>query len=661
MPSIRHLMTNRRTTLAVVLAAVVSLALGTTIRSAKAETGPATPTITSGPTGLVNVRTATFAYSSATNVNFVCSLDASAFVACPATAGKTGTVSYGSLADGSHTFRVLSKVGTAQSAPATRTWSVDATRPTVVSITRLDPNPHAFGTVRWAVTFSEPVVSVGLSNFSLQSTGLGSPALLSITPNAGAATVYTLSATSGPGTPTANPTTRLDLSNAATIKDAAGNTLTATFNGETYTFDGTAPVVTITKVNGATATFPLSTNANVTSIGGACGATAGDIATVLVTIVGPTSSVSTVPCTAGAWTATVSRSTAGTYTAVALQTDTTGNIGTSGVTTITIDKTVPTVAVTKVNGAAATFPYTSAANVTSIGGTCGTAAGDSASVKVAIAGTVTRTDTVPCTAGTWTDTVTLTVGSYSVTATQTDAAANTGTSGAKAITVSTADTTAPFVTLTMINGSTVVNGSTIIFPVTTNVQVSSIGGACGTAAGDVATVSVTIVGPSNWTGTASCVAGAWTFALSPVLSNSGSADGDYTITVTQADASSNAGTTGPRVLTLATRSFTVSGNAVTQLRPGGLSDLNLTVTNPYNFALKIESLTVAFVGTGSCNGPANFVVDRVFAGPYTVPAGSSALPASIAPQIRMLNLTTPQDTCKLATITLNYTGMASRA
>ena len=137
MPSIRHLMTHRRTTLAVVLAAVVSLALGTTmVRSAKAETGPATPTITSGPTGLVNVRTATFAYSSATNANFVCSLDASAFVACPATAGKTGTVSYSSLADGSHTFRVLSKVGTAQSAPATRTWSVDATRPTVVSITR---------------------------------------------------------------------------------------------------------------------------------------------------------------------------------------------------------------------------------------------------------------------------------------------------------------------------------------------------------------------------------------------------------------------------------------------------------------------------------------------------------------------------------------------
>lgn len=663
MPSIRHLMTTRRTTLAVVLAAVVSLALGTTmVRSARAQTTPATPTITSGPTGLVNVRTATFAYSSATNVNFLCSLDTAAFVACPAAAGKTGSVSYGALADGTHTFRVLAKVGTAQSAPATRTWSVDATRPTVVSITRLDPNPHAFGTVRWLVTFSEPVVSVGLANFSLQSTGLGgSPALLSITPNAGPATVYTVSATSGPGTPSANPTTRLDLSNTGTIRDAAGNTLTATFNGETYTFDGNAPVVTITKVNGATATFPLSTNTNVTSIGGACGATAGDIATVLVTIVGPTSSVSTVPCNAGAWTATVGLSTAGTYTAVGVQTDTAGNVGTSGDKTITIDKTAPTVAVTKVNGVAATFPYTSSAKVTSIGGTCGTAPEDSASVKVAITGNVTRTDTVPCTAGTWTDTVTLSVGTYSVTATQTDAAGNTGTSGAKAITVSTSDTTAPIVTLTMINGSTVVNGSTIIFPVTTNVQVSSIGGACGTAVGDIATVSVTIVGPTNRTGTASCVAGAWTFALSPVLSNSGSADGDYTVTVTQADASGNVGTTGPRVLTLATRSFTVSGNAVTQLRPGGLSDLNLTITNPYNFALQIESLTVAFVGTGSCNGPANFAVNRVFAAPYTVPAGNSVLPPSIAPQIRMLNLTTTQDTCKLASITLNYTGMASRA
>ena len=632
------------------------------VRSANAETTPSTPTITSGPTGLINVRTATFAYSSATNVNFQCSLDTAAFVAWPAAAAKTGTISYSALADGPHTFRVLAKVGTAQSAPATRQWTVDATRPTVVSITRLDPNPHAFGTVRWAVTFSEPVVNVGLANFSLQSSGLGgSVALLSITPNAGPATVYTVSATSGPATPSANPTLRLDLSNTGTIRDAAANTLTATFNGETYTFDGTAPVVTITKVNGAAATFPLSINVNVTSIGGACGTSPGDIAAVLVTIAGPTSGVSTVPCTAGAWTATVSLSTAGTYTAVALQTDSVANIGTSGVKTITIDKTAPTVAVTKVNGGAATFPYTSAANVTSIGGTCGTAAGDSASVKVAITGTVTRTDTVPCTAGTWTDTVTLTAGTYSVTATQTDAAGNTGTSGAKAITVSTPDTTAPVVTLTMINGSTVVNGSTIIFPVTTNVQVNSIGGACGTAAGDIATVSVTITGPTNRTGTAPCGAGAWTFALSPVLSNSGSADGDYTITVTQADAAANVGTTGPRVLTLATRSFTVSGNAVTQLRPGGLSDLNLTITNPYTFALKIESLTVVFGGTGSCNGPANFAINRVFAGPYTVPAGNSVLPPSVAPQIRMLDLLTPQNTCKLATITLNYTGMASRA
>ncbi len=573
MLSTRYAMTTRATARAITrtvirivgLAGVATAVLGTTlVGSASADPAVATPTITAGPSGTATVRTATFTYSSATNVNFKCSLDSTAaasYVPCPAAAGKTGTRSYSALVDGSHTFRVLAQVGTTQSVPAVRTWSIDATRPTVVSITRLDPSPRAFGTVRWQVTFSEPVVNVGLGNFSLAATGLGgSPALLGVTPNAGPATVYTVSATSGPGTSSSNATLRLDLPNTGTVRDAAGNTLNGVLTGATYVFDAEAPIVAVTKVNGAVATFPLVT----------------------------------------------------------------------------------------------------ASGVTSIGGTCGAAAGDAPTVTVLITGSLIRTDVVPCDAGVWSDSVALAAGSYSVTATQSDTAGNIGTSGAKAITVTTF--VPALVSLTMINGSTIVNGSTIIFPLTTNVQLSSVGGSCAILPGSTATVSVSITGPTNRTGTAPCTSGIWTFALSPVLRNApvGIDDGDYTITATQGNGS-NVASTGPRLLTLATRTFTVSGSAVTQLRPGGVSDLNLTVTNPYGFALKIESLTVTFTGTSTCSGPANFAVARAFTGPVIVPAGSSVLAPAVAPQIRMLNLSTPQDNCKSTSVALTYSGMASRA
>lgn len=644
-------------------ALVCTAILGTPTASATPTPTPAQPTITAGPSGTATVRTATFTYSSATNVNFKCSLDSTApasYMSCPAAAGRTASITYTGLTDGPHTFRVLAQSGAAQSAPAIRTWSIDATRPTVVSITRLDPSPRAFGTVRWQVSFSEPVVNVGLGNFSLAATGLGgSPALLSITPNAGPSTAYIVSATSGPGTPSANPTLRLDLTNTGTIRDVAGNPLNGTSTGATYVFDGTAPIVTLTRVNGGAVTFPRSMNVNVTSVGGACGTSPGDSSDVLVSINGPSIVIATVPCLAGAWTLTTGLSTAGVYTVTAYQTDTVLNVGTSGPKVITIDKTAPTVTVTRVNGSAVTFPFTTTSSVTSIGGSCGTATGDGGTVTVLITGSVTRTDTVTCVAGAWTDPVTLAAGTYSVTATQTDTAGNSGTSGAKAITVTTS--VPAFVSLTMINGSTSVNDSTVVFPLTTNVQVNSIGGSCAMLPSG-ATVSVSITGPTNRTGTAPCTSGTWAFALSPALLNSpaGVNDGDYTITATQGGGS-NVATTGPRVLTLATRSFTVSGSAVTPLRPGSVSDLNLTITNPYSFALKIESLTVSFTGTASCNGPANFAVARAFAGPVIVPAGSTVLSAAVAPQIRMLNLPTAQDSCKSTPIALNYSGMASRA
>jgi Bacterial Ig-like domain len=568
MPKPRQFSRKRRNSLAAAFLTVWTIGLGTSVlRSAEAAAQLVAPTITSAPsaTSVSTSRTATFAYSDAATVTFRCSLDAAAYVACPAVAAKTGSITYTGLTDGSHTFRVLAVSGTIQTSPTSLTWSIDATPPAVVSIVRLDQNPHAFGVVRWQVSFTEPVNNLNLSNFSLSSTGLGgTPVLVSISPSAGPAAGYTVTANSGPGTPSVNPTLRLNLSTTGTVRDAAGNLLAGPFPGETYTFDGSAPLVTLSRVNGITVSFPV---------------------------------------------------------------------------TLTV-------------------------NATSVAGTCGIAAGDSATVSVQITGPVTRNDSVTCTAGTWTDTVGLTGnGTYSVSASQADDAGNSGSSGSKTIIVNKPDTTAPVVTLTMLNGSTVVNGSTIAFPLTTDLQVTSIGGTCGTLPGDAAVVNVTLSGPTNRTGPATCSSGAWTFTLSPALLNSpaGVNDGDYTITVTQTDTASNIGTTGPKPLTLATRRFTVTGNAVTTLRPGTVSDLSLTLNNPYPFALQIETLTVTFAGVGSCNGPSNFTVSRAFAGPYRAEPGSRPVPINVAPQIKMLNLSVPQDGCKLASISLNYSGLASRA
>src|SRR5262249_53687274 len=216
------------------------------------------------------------------------------------------------------------------------------------------------------------------------------------------------------------------------------------------------------------------------------------------------------------------------------------NTGTSGAQTITVDRTAPVVTLTTVNGSVRSFPYTTNATVTTVGGACGTASGDSATVSIAVTGTATQNGTAPCSAGVWTYTTSPTLsasGAYSITATQTDTATNTGTSGAQSITINTA---APTVTLAT------VNGTARTFPYITNATVTTIGGACTTAAGVNATVSVAISGASTQNGPAACTASAWPFTPTTPLA----AERVYSITVTQSDPSGNTGTSGAQSITV---------------------------------------------------------------------------------------------------------------
>src|SRR5262249_18295554 len=154
--------------------------------------------------------------------------------------------------------------------------------------------------------------------------------------------------------------------------DAASNT--GSSGGKAITIDTTAPSVTLTKVNGNTVSFPLVTNASLTSVGGACGTASRDSTTINPTITRPAHPSRSASCSSGAWRYTISPAlTAERCSATTVsRSDAAGNTGSSGGKSITIDTTAPTVTLTKVNGNTVSFPFSTNANVTSVGGACGT-------------------------------------------------------------------------------------------------------------------------------------------------------------------------------------------------------------------------------------------------------------------------------------------------
>src|SRR4051812_35115201 len=85
--------------------------------------------------------------SPASGVTYECSLDGGAFMACTAPQAYTG------LPDGMHTFTVRAKnaAGSVDPSPATRTWTVDGTAPTVM-ITATPANPSNDATPSFSFT-----------------------------------------------------------------------------------------------------------------------------------------------------------------------------------------------------------------------------------------------------------------------------------------------------------------------------------------------------------------------------------------------------------------------------------------------------------------------------------------------------------------------------
>ena len=131
---------------------------------------PPETTITAGPTGLTNQTSATFQFtSSEDNSTFLCSLDGSPFSPC------SSPVAYSGLQDGNHTFQVkaVDQAGNQDPSPASRSWTIDATPPTITGTTPVDgPNGVAVHT-NVVISFSEALAPGSVQDTSVYLTKQG--------------------------------------------------------------------------------------------------------------------------------------------------------------------------------------------------------------------------------------------------------------------------------------------------------------------------------------------------------------------------------------------------------------------------------------------------------------------------------------------------------
>jgi CSLREA domain-containing protein len=117
--------------------------------------------IDNGPSGTINVTSATFEFSSnEPGSTFRCSLDSVFFTSC--SSPKT----YMGLGDGPHVFRVYARdaVGNEDQSPAERTFTVDTTAPTVTSVTPVDGALKVLRGTNVTADFSEAIDPATLTN-----------------------------------------------------------------------------------------------------------------------------------------------------------------------------------------------------------------------------------------------------------------------------------------------------------------------------------------------------------------------------------------------------------------------------------------------------------------------------------------------------------------
>jgi hypothetical protein len=495
---------------------------GTHFVTLKAFTVDATPpdtTITNRPAGGTPFTDPDLGFvASQPDATFECQLDGGGWSAC------TSPKHYASLSESTHTFQVraVDPAGNVDPTPASATWTVDTTLPTVTLTT------PANGT---ATSDTTPDVSGAAGNAFGDSTTV---TVKILRPVAGAPDelVQTLPTTRTGTTWSVAPATPLG---DGTYKVHAEQTdgLGVAFSEEhTFRVDTTAPDVAVLEPRIGSVTSDTTPQ-----LWGTGGLATGDDADVTVnlwsgaTTAGlPAQTAAATVDSAGNWTLDVAPTLAdGTYTVRAEQVDDAGNLGVSRAHTFDVDSTAPDTNITAgPNGASASTSASFRFTTTEAGSSyeCLIDDGDWASCTSPKAYS------------------SLATGSHTFMVRAVDAAGNEDPTPATA--TWTVDTTVPAVTL--VNPA---DGAT------TNAAVPAFDGSAGMAAGDSATVTVKVYRPvagapdelveSHTTTRAGD--GSWSTSASPVLP-----EGDYIVRAEQADDAANVGTS-------AAHSFTVDRTA----------------------------------------------------------------------------------------------------
>jgi hypothetical protein len=143
-------------------------------------------TIDSGPSGTVTTASASFTFSSSEDSlleggllgTFECSLDGGPYGAC------ASPKEYTNLSDGTHTFfvRAIDVDGNIDPTPASRSWMVDATAPTVGSVSPADGATNVAPTSTVEAVFSEAMdpSTLNTDTFTLTKQGSTTPVVATV-------------------------------------------------------------------------------------------------------------------------------------------------------------------------------------------------------------------------------------------------------------------------------------------------------------------------------------------------------------------------------------------------------------------------------------------------------------------------------------------------
>jgi hypothetical protein len=441
--------------------------------------------------------------------------------------GSTWSYTSAHLGDGTYTAQATQhdeagNVGT--SAPMT--FRVDTTKPSVsinaVATPSKDAEPTLAGTAGVALG-DESAITVNI----YVGTAVGGSPVQSGNTQASNGTWSYVAPRLADGTYTAQ----------ATQSDEAGNVGTSA--AVTFTIDTTAPAVTMNPVASPTKDAKPTLN-------GSGGVAPGDHPSVTVTIYeGNSASGSVVapginvPVKNGTWSYEAPHLNDGTYTAVAVQTDEVGNIGTSAPVTFRVDTTAPVVTIN------APASPTNDAQPT-LTGDAAVAVGDEPAVTVTIheggsvAGKAVASGPANVSGGTWSyaPSLALAEGTYTAQASQSDEAGNVGASAAVSFAI---DTTPPKVSL-----KTPASGDEL------DVSRPTFSGLAGRAPGDEPLVTLkiyegqTVAGTLAGSATVTPEGESWT-SDSIALPN-----GEYTAIAEQLDDAGNKGESNPVTFTVHT-------------------------------------------------------------------------------------------------------------